>query len=187
MAAHRTKRDNWHQNGSDTQAVSPGKLGDARRVRTSAPQCPVHEQHTAEAAVTFRAHPQMRLAALAQHPMRGAERHDNFRDAGKRFSVEQILESSKGVSMPTSGLGLLVNRFYRQAFDQGMDQLVLQPMRRLMIGERTRAHFGRTDGGSVKVAQLPQSRTRRSPSCDGRHNEFGSCQGAPILGKVVAG
>jgi hypothetical protein len=56
-----------------------------------------------------------------------------------------------------------------------------------MIGERTRAHFGRTDGGLVEVAQLPQSHTRGSPSCDGRHNEFGSCQGAPISGKFVGG
>jgi len=60
-------------------------------------------------------------------------------------------------------------------------------MRGLIIGEHSRAHLGGADGGSVEVAQLSQSRTRGSPSCNGRHNEFGSRQGAPISGKVVAG
>jgi hypothetical protein len=63
---------------------------------------------------------------------------------------------------------------------------VLQPVRRVIVGKRSRARFGCTDGGPVEVAQLPQSRARRSPPCGRRAGKVGSPQGSPLPGKVVA-
>ena len=133
-----------------------------------------------------RAHPQVLLAALAQRFFRDAERPADFGSVQKGLILEQILEPRKDVSMPTGGLGFLVARSCRQALDQGVDQLMLQPVRRLIVGERSRAHVGRADGGLVEVTQFPQSRTRAPPPCDLRDSEFGSPQGAPISHKIVA-
>src|SRR5215472_4522432 len=52
---------------------------------------------------------QLLFAAPAQHPRRDAERPADFGNVQKGLILCQILEPSKDVSMPTSGLGLLVN------------------------------------------------------------------------------
>jgi hypothetical protein len=50
--------------------------------------------------------------------------------------------------MPMRG-HILAHRPCRQAIDQGMDQLLLQPVRRLAVDQRSRPDLGGTDGGSM--------------------------------------
>jgi hypothetical protein len=126
------------------------------------------------------------LAALAQRALRDTQRRADFANVRKGLVLQQILKPGKDASMSAGGLGLLVGRSPRQALDQGVDQLVLQPVRRVIVGERSRARFGCTDGGLVEVAQLPQSRARGSPLCGRREGKVGSPQGSLIPGKVVA-
>jgi len=40
----------------------------------------------------------------------------------------------------------------RQAVDQGMDQLLLQPVRRLAVSEQSSPDFGSTDTGLMELA-----------------------------------
>ena len=66
-----------------------------------------------------------------------------------------------------------------------MDQLLLQTVRRLSVGERSGARFGHTYGGPVEVAQLPHRRRRRAPPRGRRNNERGSAQRATVAGKLL--
>src|SRR6516165_3730859 len=85
---------------------------------------PAHEFQAPAASILGRAHAELLLAAPAQRPLRDAERPADFGNVQNGLMLCQILEPSKDVSMPTSGLGLLVNRSCRQALNQGMDQLL---------------------------------------------------------------
>ena len=66
-----------------------------------------------------------------------------------------------------------------------MEQLLLQPVRRLSIGERPSAPFGHTDGGPVEVPQLPCRGRPWSPSRRRRNNEPGAAQRTTIAGKLL--
>ena len=58
--------------------------------------------------------------------------------------------------MPLRGL-IPIEWPRRQAVDQGMDQLLLQPVRRLAVSEQSSPDFGNTDAGLMELAQLPAS------------------------------
>jgi hypothetical protein len=66
-----------------------------------------------------------------------------------------------------------------------MDQLLLQPVRRLGVDERCRAGFGHTDGCPIEAAEIPPGFRRGPASCGGRNNEPGFIQRAAILDKIL--
>ena len=66
-----------------------------------------------------------------------------------------------------------------------MDQLLLQPVRRLDVDERYRASVGHTDGCPMEVAEIPPGCRRGSPSCGARNSEPGSTQRPAVLDKIL--
>ena len=107
----------------------------------------------------------MFLATAAQHPLRDARHRAYFANAQKGLELEQTLEPGENFPMPMRG-HILVHWPCRQALDQSMDQLLLQPVCRLAVGEHSRPSFGCAYGRSTEVAQPPASRRRRLPSHD---------------------
>src|SRR5438067_8188617 len=66
-----------------------------------------------------------------------------------------------------------------------MEQLLLQPVRRLSVGEGSGAPFGHADGGAVEVTQLPCRCRRWPPSGRRRNDETGAAQRTTIAGKLL--
>src|SRR5271166_5253178 len=81
-------------------SVPPCDLGDAGRLQISAAQRTVHLLHSAEAEIAARGHPELLLAAPAQHPVRDAEHRADFGDAQKRLHIEHTLEPGENIPMP---------------------------------------------------------------------------------------
>ena len=63
--------------------------------------------------------------------------------------------------------------------------MLLQRMRCLKIGERTRARFGHADGRAVEFAQFSRSRPLRPPARRGQNSKPGSSQRATVIGKLL--
>ena len=126
----------------------------------------------------------MFLAAIAQHALRDAERGADVGHWQAWFGREHFLEPGKNVSMMAAGRCLLRGPF-RQTFDQRVEQLLLQPMRRLNVGQRSHARFRHPNRSPVEVAQLSCRRTRWLPARRGRNHEPGSTQYATVVGKLL--
>ena len=139
------------------EAVPPCDLGNAGDIRSSASQGAMHLLHPAEATVFARAHTQMLVAARAQQAVGNPEGRADVGHAQERFISNQILEASKNIAVAATSRGLLVS-CSRETLDQGMEQLLLQPMRRLKVGERRSARFSHPDGGPMELAQFPHCR-----------------------------
>ena len=52
----------------------------------------------------------------------------------------------------------MFNLAFREALDQGIDQLLLQPVGRFGIDERRRPALDRADRGRMEVPQMPTHR-----------------------------
>jgi hypothetical protein len=76
--------------------------------------------------------------------------------------------------MPIGGPHFPLNRALREALDKSLDHLLLQPVRRLGVGEHVRSSFDSANCRLMQLAQLPQSRAPGSPPSGGRDDEFGS-------------
>jgi hypothetical protein len=185
MAARRRGRDIAGETAETIEAVLPRNLRDADPVRGSASQSAIHLLHSAEATVAARAHAQMLLAAHAQRPLRHAERRADVRNGQEWLGSQQVLEPRENVSMMSPGCRFLLGPF-RQTFDQYMEQLLLQPIRCLTIGDRSCAGFGQTDRSPVEIAQLSCRRTRRSPTRRRGNNEPGPTQYAAVVSELLS-
>jgi hypothetical protein len=127
----------------------------------------------------------MLFAALAERALRHAERGTDIGDARRRFGDEQILEPGQNVSMAAAGFPFLLCPL-RQTFDQRMEQLLLQPVSGLKVGQRSGACLGHPDRSSVEAAQLPDHCRRRTPASHRRNDKPSSIQRAAVLGKLLA-
>jgi len=107
--------------------------------------------HCAEATVAARAHTQLPLAAFAKRALRHAQGRSDVSHAQVGLGDKQIFEPGNNVTMMAAS-----RRFFlgpvRQTLSQRIVQLLLQPMRRLDIGECCRARFGHPDPGPVEAA-----------------------------------
>jgi hypothetical protein len=103
----------------------------------------------------------------------------------QRLQLQQTLKPGENLQMPMRG-HILVHWPWRQAPDQGMNQLLLQPVHRLAVNERPRPNFRCKDGDLMEVEQLPASRRRRLPSPDKvRNGKPGSAQRTAISDQVL--
>src|SRR5215467_8953779 len=68
-----------------------------------------------------------------------------------------------------------------------MQQLLLEIMCRLMVGDRYRTCFGQTDRCPVEAVQLSRRCTRRSPTRCGRNDEPGPTQHTAVVGETLFG
>src|SRR5262249_55140477 len=68
-----------------------------------------------------------------------------------------------------------------------MQQLLLEIMCRLMVGDRCRTCFGQTDRGPVEATQLFRRCTRRSPTRCGRNDEPGPTQHTAVVAETLLG
>jgi hypothetical protein len=66
-----------------------------------------------------------------------------------------------------------------------MEQLLLQPMSGLKVGQRSRACLRHPDGSSVEAPQLPRRRRRRPPARHRWNNKPSSIQRPAALGKLL--
>jgi len=113
-----------------------------------------------------------------------------------RIREAGIYALESGITTSTSNAGLLElreaicadldRRAVSKTFDQGMDQLLLQPMRRLNIGKHFRPSIDTANRCPMQMTQLSESGARGSPPRGWLDNELGSVQGADILGEVFA-
>jgi len=71
------------------------------------------------------------------------------------------------------------------ATDQGMEQLLLQPVSGLKVGKRSCACLRHPDGSAVEAAQLPDHRGRRPPEGHRRNDKPSSIQRAAVSGKLL--
>jgi hypothetical protein len=74
------------------------------------------------------AHPEVFLAAAAQHPGGDAERCADFGNAKKRLHLDQTFKPGENAPMPMCAL-ILIQQRRRQALDQGVDQEATQAVR----------------------------------------------------------
>jgi hypothetical protein len=165
-----------------SEAVSSGNLGDARRARIFIAQNVTHLLHAAEIDVTARAYAQVLLAALAQQPLRNTDFSTDIGHARNAARREQILKARENVSVATCGTRFFMSLACQETLDQGMDQLLLQPVRRFGIDKCSRTSFGPPNSRLVQATHLPYCRERGPPSSGiERGDECGSVQRAPIL------
>ena len=93
-----------------SKAVSSCDLGDGGGVRSPAQQGAVELLHCAEATIAGRAYTQVRLAALAQHSPRNAERRADLGHVQGRFGNEQILKPGENAAMAAGRRGFIVRQ-----------------------------------------------------------------------------
>ena len=102
-----------------------------------------------------------------------------------RLSLQQRFQAECDVPVLTRGGCSLDRRAFREALDQCMDQLLLQPMRRFGIDHRSRPPLDQTNGGRMEVAQMPHHhRPRVPPTSGGGDRERRSGQSGAILNQV---
>ncbi len=138
--------------------------------------------------VVGRAHSQMFGAQSAQQWGGDPQRCADFCHAHmpNRVGSEQMLEADHDVLVPAGHRGTVVRRTSRQAFDNGVDQLLLQPVRCFSVGKNFRSNRTHAGGGGMEAAQTSARRSRRPPAlCDRQDAERASGQRATVFNQFL--
>src|SRR5215469_4344043 len=140
-------------------------------------QCAVCQLHPPAVNVLDRTHAELFLAGQPQSLRRDAERRADFScpESPLRLSLQQRIKADCHISPLARARRGLDRRACREAFDQGFDQLLLQPVRCFSVDQRIRSPFDQADCCRMEVAQMPARRRPRPPrSGGGRDTKLGS-------------
>lgn len=102
-----------------------------------------------------------------------------------RLSFQQSLEADREILVLTRGGRNLDRGAFREGLDQGIDQLLLQPVGRFGTDERWRPTFDRADGSRMEVPQTPpRCWPQQQPSSGRRDGEDGPGQCSAITNQL---
>ena len=166
MAARRTGHGILRQNarGRETRSVArrpirlPGLGSPLRRVRCTS--C-IRRRRTSSVGPMPSCSSQHSRRVRAETP--SAAQISAIRRYRSSSVCSKASKRERDVLAFTRGGRSLDRRAIREALDQGIDQLLLQPVRGFGADKRVRPTFDRADGSRMEVAQVPAHRRSRAP------------------------
>jgi hypothetical protein len=125
----------------------------------------------------------MLVATLAQRLIRDAERRADFGNAGKGLGLEQILEPGENTATPAGALHFRVDRARRQALDEAWITCCSKPCAVSLSAITSDRASTRRTAAWWRWRNSRSGARRGAPPRGRRDNEFGSRQGATVLGQ----